>query len=844
MPSAENKELVDPVVALVPGRALSATPRDPRPFSPYLWPALAILFAASGCAALIYEIVWFQMLQLVIGSTAVSLGVLLASFMGGMCLGSILLPRLTTSARNPVRVWAFLELGIGLLGMIVFFAVPWLAKLYAAIVPSGIAGLLFRGLICAICLLPPTFLMGATLAMIARLAPATRQGASQVGLVYGANTLGAMLGSLLAGFFILRRFDAATATFIAAAINGTIAMIGFSLRVPESAPHSTAQNERATGEPFNPRRIIYVAIAVSGFCALGAEVVWTRLLSLMLGGTTYSFSIILAVFLVGLGIGGGAGALLARQVRAPALALGACQVLLAGAIAWAAFMLAKSLPYWPISPSISKSIWFDFQVDLLRCLWAILPATCLWGASFPLALAAAAEPGQDSGLLVGRIYAANTLGAILGAVGTSVVLIAWLGTQQTQRIFVGLSFLAGLFVHFGMRKLGKAVGTEAKPTNRQKMALNQLAFWLGLGAIAAFLVWSLPQVPWPLIAYGRYLPQKTELGRLLYVGEGMNASVAVTELESGVRNFHVSGKIEASTDNQDMRLQRMLGHIPALFHPDPRSVLVVGCGAGVTAGSFVVHPGIERISLCEIEPLIPKVVTRYFGEENYDVVQDPRVRLIYDDARHFIFTTRDRFDVITSDPIHPWVKGAASLYTKEYFQLCKRHLNPGGMVTQWVPLYESDLATVKTEIATFFEVFPEGSIWSNENLGEGYDLVLLGQVEPLEVDVETLQRRLSRADHSLVTQSLRDVGIRSAFGLVATYAGQARDLKPWLRNAQLNRDRDLRLQYLAGMGLNFKASDFIYTDLTSYRRFPEEIFIGSNQWNEALKRALQPPKPR
>ena len=225
-------------------------------------------------------------------------------------------------------------------------------------------------------------------------------------------------------------------------------------------------------------------------------------------------------------------------------------------------------------------------------------------------------------------------------------------------------------------------------------------------------------------------------------------------------------------------------------------------------------------------------------------MQDARVRLIYDDARHYIFTTRDKFDVITSDPIHPWVKGAATLYTKEYFELCKRHLNPGGLVTQWVPLYESDLATVKSEIGTFFEVFPEGTIWSNEDLGAGYDLVLLGQVGPLEVDVETLQRRLSRPDHTAVAQSLRDVGIRSAFGLVATYAGQAHDLKPWLKSAEINHDSDLRLQYLAGLGLNDKLSDSIYTQLSSFRRFPEEIFIGSNMWNDALRRALQQPKPK
>jgi spermidine synthase len=820
-----------------------ASKAPPPRFSSFPTPLLTLLFAASGCAALIYEIIWFQMLQLVIGSTAISLAVILASFMGGMCLGSIALPRFVGLTIHPLRLWALLEMGIGVLGIVVLFALPLLAKVYTTTVASGFGGILFRGLICAICLLPPTILMGATLPSISRLAQTTREGASQLGLVYGANTLGAVFGALLAGFFVLRVFDVRTATCIAAGINGTIAIFGLTVQTPACNPKSLDKSTRDDPRQFNTRWPVYVTIALSGFCALGAEVVWTRLLSLILGGTTYTFSIILAVFLLGLGIGSGIGALMARQIPAPGFALGACQVLLAGAIAWAALILAKSLPYWPINQSLSKSVWVGFQLDLVRCLWAILPATCLWGASFPLALAAVAEPGQDPGLLVGRLYAANTLGAILGAVGSSVVLIAWLGTQQTQRLLIALSAVAGLIVLLSSLRSGQVKTAMVKGREGKNVAPKQAAIWLVASGLTMFLAWSVPAVPWPLVAYGRYLPEKTELGTVLYVGEGMNASVAVTELDSGVRNFHVSGKIEASTDQQDMRLQRMLGHIPALFHPEPRSVLVVGCGAGVTAGSFLAHPSIQRITLCEIEPLIPKVVARYFGEENYDVVQDPRVRLIYDDARHYIFTTREKFDVITSDPIHPWVKGAATLYTKEYFELCKQHLNPGGLVTQWVPLYESDLPTVKSEVATFFEVFPDGTLWSNEDLGAGYDLVLLGQVGPLEVDVETLQRRLSRADHAMVLQSLRDVGIRSAFGLAATYAGQSHDLKPWLKYAQINHDRDLRLQYLAGLGLNFKASDSIYAELSSYRRFPEAIFVGSNMWNDALKRALQQPKP-
>jgi len=263
----------------------------------------------------------------------------------------------------------------------------------------------------------------------------------------------------------------------------------------------------------------------------------------------------------------------------------------------------------------------------------------------------------------------------------------------------------------------------------------------------------------------------------------MNSSVVISQLPSGQRYFHVSGKVEASTEPFDMRLQRMLGHISALVDKDPRSVLIVGFGAGVTAGSFTTYPEIMRIVICEIEKLIPPAATQYFGDENYHVLNDPRTDIHYDDARHFVLTTAEKFDIITSDPIHPWVKGAATLYSKEYFEECKRHLKPGGVITQWVPLYESDPDTVKSEIATFFDVFPNGTIWANDNNGQGYDVVLLGQVEPTKIDVDVLQARLDRPDYAKARASLQQVGFPNALSLLDTYLGRASDLRPWHANA-------------------------------------------------------------
>jgi spermidine synthase len=581
---------------------------------------------------------------------------------------------------------------------------------------------------------------------------------------------------------------------------------------------------------------VYVAIGLSGLGALGAEVVWTRLLSLMIGGTVYTFSIILAAFLAGLGIGSSIGALLARAVS-PRLALAACQLLLAAGIGWAAYQVSASMPYWPIDPALSLSPWHNFQLDVLRCLWALLPAASLWGASFPLALAAVSEPGQDPGRLVGGVYAANTIGAITGALGFSVFVIVWIGTQRAQQVLIGIAALSAVTAI-----LPTLVRLPRSATPRS--AAWFAGVWLARGAVlagaiaaAGWFAWNVPPTSGELIAHGRYLPSSVGRREILYQGEGMNSSVAVS-LADGERSFHVSGKVEASSLPQDMRLQRMLGNVPALVHPQPKSVLVVGCGAGVTAGSFVVHPSIERVVICEIEPLIPKVVAEHFVLENYGVVRDKRVEIVYDDARHYILTAAESFDIITSDPIHPWVKGAATLYTREYFELCKKRLKPGGIVSQWVPLYESNLAAVKSELATFFDVFPDGTVWGNDENGQGYDVVLLGSAEPLTINVDQLTRRLDREDHQFVAESLYQVGFDSAIDFLGTYAGCARELRPWLADAETNRDHNLRLQYLAGMGSGRYEERSIYKAMLSYRRYPQQLFLASTVTTRELRDRL------
>jgi spermidine synthase len=301
--------------------------------------------------------------------------------------------------------------------------------------------------------------------------------------------------------------------------------------------------------------------------------------------------------------------------------------------------------------------------------------------------------------------------------------------------------------------------------------------------------------------------------------------VAVSETPSnGTRSIHVSGKVVASTLRYEMRIQRMLGHLPAILHPNPRSVLVVGFGAGVTAGSLVLHPEIERIVICEIEPLVPRAAGEYFASANYNVLDDPRVEVIYDDARHFIATTREQFDIVTSDPIHPWIDGAAVLYSVEYYELAKKRLRAGGVIAQWLPLYESDEPSAKSELASFLEVFPEGTVWSSHiPRNGGTDLVMIGQVGAMKIDVDRLASRIER--NPRLAQSLADVDLGYMITLLAAYFGRKSDLAQWLEGAQINHERSLRLQYLAGLSTERYEALEIYRSMAAYRRYPADLFI-------------------
>ena len=502
-----------------------------------------------------------------------------------------------------------------------------------------------------------------------------------------------------------------------------------------------------------------MTIALSGLTALGAEVVWTRLLSLLFGATAYTFSMILAVFLTGLGIGSSLGSALARGAANPRIALGWCQV---GHLRRAGLgrlrhrQFAAVLADQPVDfdqPVLHVPAGSDARH--LRDAARRHPV----GRQLPAGARRRGHPRPGSGAPGGRrLRRQHGRRDCRRAGHRAWVSSARVGSQIAQQALIGVAALSGLLMLGG--------------SNPQQSSVLALARVVVIAAVAGLLARVVPPLPGILVAYGRYAATWVGQNEIIYVGEGVTASVAVSRTPSGALNYHNAGKVQASSEPQDMRLQRMLGHITTLVPKNPKKVLVIGCGAGVTAGAVSVDPLVKDQTIAEIEPLVPQVVSTHFSEHNFDVVRNPKVKVHLDDARHYLLTTDEKFDAITSDPLDPWVKGAATLYTREFFNVVKSHLNPGGVVTLFVQLYESTEEAAKSEIATFLEAFPNGAVFANTINGQGYDLVLFGQLEDAKIDVDAVQARLNDPANAPIANSLREIGINSAVELFGTYAGQ------------------------------------------------------------------------
>ncbi len=776
------------------------------------------LFAVSGAAALVYETLWLRTLVLTFGSTVFALGTILAAFMGGLAAGSLVIGRATTRHANPLRLYGMLEVGVGLSALALPLLFSGARGATVALFPDWPEGNalfpIFRFVVSFTILLIPTFLMGGTLPAMTRLFVTTREDLGREGgLLYFANTAGAVVGTLAGTFALLPALGMAATNRVAVAANLAVGVAALALsRRAASAPNAAAPDlapaaglaEASPGaraeEPAGPPALpvasadaaprvgpsaVYALYALGGFAALALEVVWTRALLLTLGTTVYAFSTMLATYLLGLALGGLLGARLAFRSRAPErvlalLYLGAGVAVLVGN----RFLGTLPLRYLRLQFQLGLDWNASLLVKFFLAFLIVLPPTFLLGAAFPIALRLVGRSVRESGAAVGRLYAANTTGSILGSFLGAVLFIPLFGLEK------GLVAVAALF-------LAVALGLLALARSRALVPAAAVAA-VALLASALLPEWDRYLMRSGVYVYASRYRQIDDFLRarrdyqILFYEEGPEATVAVVDGQK-YRYLQINGKTDAST-GKDMITQVISGHLPLLFHDDPKKVLVIGLGCGVTLGAVERHP-VESIRCLEIAPEVVEAAA-LFSEANGGALEDPRVTMTIGDGRNFLLHTRETFDVIVSEPSNPWIAGIGNLFTREFLRLARARLAPGGVMCQWTNLYdlsESDLAIM---LATYREAFPHGAIFLS-HLG---DLLLIGTEKPPALGFETLLHRL---DDERIQSDLRRVGITTLYDLFGNFVTDFENLGPLAPpEAPIHTDDRAQLEFSAPKNLN------------------------------------------
>ena len=716
-------------------------------------PALvySILFFLSGATGLIYELLWVRVLYQSFGSTIQSVTTVVAAYMGGLGLGAWGFGRIADRSARPAVLYGRLEIAIGVFGLISPLVLTFAHWIYigaaGAMALQGGASIALRFGLAALVLLIPTTLMGGTLPVLTRALMGDDRSLLKpsLGRLYGLNTLGAMTGTALAGFFLIEFVGVRASLLLTAALNLAIgfAAIRYGRAQAVVSPPSHQGDVDAPPPPPSTalHRLAVVLLGLTAFAALLNEIAWTRVLVMIVGGSTYAFTLILLVFLLGIGLG---SVIVARRSLPPtdtAAAAGVAQGITATGAALL-FLFFGFLPTYIIAvfqiaglTAASRLLLMGVAVGAV----VLIPAIGM-GMTFPLLADLTARPRQARGSDVGVAYALNTIGSIAGAVLTGFILVVVLGTQATLRVGLVINGLAALALA-GFAARGIAEGSQEDKRLRIRVLSAGI---LGMVAVVAAFAgpgWSTRLIDLGPTIYARQ-PMSKEARRqfLAHRGvrqltfrEGRNATVSVWEGEAG-RSLRVNGKVDAS-DRGDMDTQIMIGLAPVVARPGAASAFLIGYGTGVTAQVLASVPGMTRVKVAEIEPEVVRTDSLFRGV-NDSVLFRSNIDLVLDDARSALQLDRARYDVIVSEPSNPWIAGIATLYTPEFFRIAKSRLSDDGVFCQWVQLYQLPLPIVAGIVRSLHEVFPHVNVW----FGGTADLLVLGSARPLQYDRQWLSQ--------------------------------------------------------------------------------------------------------
>ena len=787
-----------------------------------------LMFFLSGAAALIYEVVWVRSLSLVFGGTHLAVTAVLSVFMGGLALGSYLIGRRVDAVQRPLRLYGYLEIGIALAAL-AFIA---LMKIYPIAYIHLAQGMddhwlylfVIRILFAVLALIVPTTLMGGTLPVLTRFASRHSSAiGTRLSLLYGLNTLGAVAGSAVAGFFLLRYYSVSDAILTAIVINFLIGLAGVLLpdRTEEAPVKATRKSGSSGSDPAVPARsrqaesdtpayrrsakLVLFGIGVSGFCALGYEVLWTRILTLTIGTSVYGFTIMLIAFLTGIALGSNTFGLIfnvllpsANRMRNRILGFGAVQFMI-GAAALAVTISIRELPVHSLVllkyfahtglNAFDARQWANMT---LAFSYMLVPSFFM-GLAFPLAGDVAAVFRKDVGRVVGRVLTYNTIGAILGSAVSGFVLIYVFGIERSLQLLTIINMGLGSLIMLSLldRPAVSATAGALMLASVLYLALDQNAFRMWDAKYFAILRNNQPD------AFDTPEKKKDAIENtdVLYYHEGVNETISVIKIKGGNQAVLVNGKVVASASLGDQQCQQTLGHLPMLLNKDPKKALVVGLGTGMTLGAVSVHPGLEKLTLAEIEPSVVGAA-RTFGKYNNYVLDNPKLRIVFNDGRNFLMTTKEKFDVITADPIHPWTQGSGYLYTEEYFKIASEHLLPGGIMCQWLPIYELNVKDLRSVVRTFSLHFKYTMAWLTE-----HDAEIIGSNSPILIDEQELQQRISSP---AIHDNLSRVSMGSATDFLSYFVMGTEAMTAFGTGGVINTDDNLYLEFStpAAVGIN------------------------------------------
>ncbi len=768
-----------------------------------------LLFFLSGFCGLVYEIIWMRQFAVSFGNTIFAITVVLAAFMGGLAAGSRWFGLLADSPGRKASLftyygWMEIFIGIYCLGFerILEAQKRIILWFYHTLDPSTAASVGFNFLLSALLLIVPTILMGGTLPVLIKALSRRLPDVGRItGKLYFVNCFGAVFGTITVAFWMIPSLGLALSTALAAAVNIAVGLVALGLRgrIPEptglTEETATARDESIPAAvPQAVLRWSLIGIFICGFTAMVYEITWTRILSLVLGSSTYSFSLMLAAFISGIALGSFLISRFMERINRPAYIFALCQIAV-GLAVLAMLPLYSHLPIFFIR--CRELVNFSYEAHevfkFIVCLGVMLVPTTAIGMGFPLVSRLAATEMDKTASKVGGVYALNTMGNILGTVLCGFVMIPMLGLKITLETAVLFNLTAGgaILLSLGSRRASQTI----------KVCV------LGTLAVAMYFLLA-PGWDRQILTGGafRYRPspgataenfsKRVRSRDLLFYREGISTTVTVEQSDSNLM-LRVNGKVDAS-NRLDMQTQILLAHLPMLLHENPARVLVIGAGSGVTCGAVLTHPELESLYCVEISPGVVEA-SRFFAEYNRRYWEDPRTEIVVDDGRNFLFRSKEKWDVITSEPSNPWIAGIGSLYTEEFYSNCRERMAPGGIICQWIHLYEMEKSVLKTILITFRKAFPHAIAFGSI---EDIDLLLIGSEEKLSVDFEALARRMK---YDGVAAGLKKIGISSLFAMLSTQIFDTRGMQRWAGIGPINSDNFPVVEYRAPRGF-FHAS--------------------------------------